>query len=106
MEKDAKGLLDREENKRVNTDGNRTSKSFVTETEDSKIEDDVLWPCAASKWYGKGYDAGMRQEMKEERLTKEEVDGGNTHNVRDEFDGAEGCGGGSGRVEKTDHVNH
>jgi len=29
---------------------------FVGETEDNKTED-VLWPCDASKRYGKGYDA-------------------------------------------------
>ena len=62
LEKDAKGLLDREENRRVYTDGDRTSKrSFIAETEGSKIEDDVLWPSDASKRYGKGYDAGVRR---------------------------------------------
>jgi len=35
-------------------------RDFVAETEGSKTEDDVLWPCDVSKWYGKGYDAGMR----------------------------------------------
>ena len=70
-EKDAKGLLDREENKRVDTDGDRTSKrSFVAETEGSKTEDDVLWSCDASKRYGKGYDAGMRRGKKEESRPK------------------------------------
>src|SRR6218665_657874 len=70
-EKDAKGLLDREENKRVDTDGDRTSKrSFVAETEGSKTEDGVLWPCDASKRYGKGYDAGMRRGKKEESRPK------------------------------------
>ena len=55
LEKDAKGLLDIEENKRVDTYGDRTSKmSFVAETEGSKTEDEVLWPCDASKRYGKG----------------------------------------------------
>ena len=48
---------------------------------------------------------GMRRGKKEERPTKEEVDGGNTRDVRDESGGVERCGGGSGRVEKTDHVN-
>ena len=46
---------------------------YVAETECSKTEDDVLWPCDASKRYGKGYDAGMR------RGKKEEADGRNTH---------------------------
>jgi len=109
LEKDAKGVLDREESKQVDTDGDRTSKrSFVaeSETEDSKTEDDILWPCDASKRYGKRlWYAGMRREKKEEKPTKEEVDAGNTHDVMDEFGGAEGCGGGAGRVEKTDHVN-
>ena len=69
-------------NESIFTDGDRTSKkSFVAETEGSKTEDDVLWPCDASKRYGKGYDAGMGQGKKEERLTKEELDGGNTHDV-------------------------
>jgi len=36
---------------------------------------------------------------------KKEMDGGNTQDVMDESGGAEGCGGGSGRVGKTDHVN-
>jgi len=31
------------------------------------------------------------------------ADGGNTHDVRDESGGAEGCGGKSGLVEKTNH---
>ena len=53
LEKHAKGLLDTEENKRVDTDRDRTSKrSFVAGTEGSKTEDDVLWPCDASKRYG------------------------------------------------------
>ena len=34
---------------------------------------------------------------------KEEVDGENTRYVVDESGGTEGCGGGLGRVEKTDH---
>src|SRR6218665_2831673 len=39
--------------------GDRTSKrGFVAETEGRKTENDVLWPCDAGKWYGKGYDAG------------------------------------------------
>ena len=39
----------------------------------------------------------------EERLSKEEMDGGNTHNVRDGPGGAEGCGRGSELMEKNDH---
>ena len=33
----------------------------------------------------------------------EEVDGGNTHDVRDESGEAEGCSGGSEPVEKNNH---
>ena len=40
---------------------------------------------------------------KKKRPSDEEVDGGNTRDVRDESGGAEGCGGGSGLVEKTNH---
>ena len=47
-----------------------------------------------NKRSGKGYDAGIRRGKKEERSSKEEVDGGNTHDVRDEPGGAEECGGG------------
>ena len=43
----------------------------------------------------------MREE--EKRPSDEEVGGENTHDVRDESSGAEGCGGGSGLVEKTNH---
>ena len=39
------------------------------------------------------YDAGTWRGKKEERPTNVEVDGGNTHHVRDESGGAEGCGG-------------
>jgi len=69
----------------------------------SKTEVDVLWPYDESKWYGKGYDAGIRRGTKKKRPSDEEVDGGNTYNVRDESGGAEGCGGRSGLVEKTNH---
>jgi len=41
------------------------------------------------------YDAGMWGGKKKERPSDEEVDGGNSHDVRDESGGAEGCGGGS-----------
>jgi len=30
----------------------------------SNIEVDVLWPCNESKWYGKGYDAGVGRGKK------------------------------------------
>ena len=65
---------------------------YVSETEGSKTEVDVLWPCDESKWYRKGYDAGKRRGKKKKRPSDEEVDGGNTHDVRDESGGAEGCG--------------
>ena len=65
-------------------------------------EDDYFWARDVSKRSGKEYDAGMQ----EERSSDEEVDGGNTHNVRDEPGGAEGCGGGSGLMEKTDRDGH
>ena len=39
----------------------RASTVTVAETEGSKPEDDVLWPCEVSKWYGKGYVVGMRR---------------------------------------------
>ena len=42
-------------------------------------------------------------KSKKKRSFDEEVDGGNTHNARDESGGAEGCGGGSELVEKTNH---
>ena len=63
---------------------------YFAETEGSKTEDDVFWPRNASKQSGKGYDAGMRRGNKEERSSKEEAGGGNTHDVRDEPGGAEG----------------
>jgi len=78
----------------------------VAETEGSKTEVDLLWPCDESKWYGKEYDAGIRIGKKKKRPSDEDVDGGNTHDVRDESGEAEGCGGGSGlaralRVDST-----
>jgi len=42
-------------------------------------------------------------ETEEERPSEEEVDGGNTRDVRDESGGAERCGRVSGLVEKIDH---
>src|SRR6218665_3269037 len=56
----------------------------------SKIEVGVLWPCDESKWYGKGYDAGIRRGKKKKKPSDEEVDRGNTHDVRDESGGALG----------------
>jgi len=48
-------------------------------------------------------DAGLRRRKKKERSSDKEMDGGNTHDVRDGPDGAEGCGGRSRIVEKNDH---
>ena len=39
----------------------------LVETEGSKTEVDVLWPRDESKWYGKGYDAGIRRGKKKKR---------------------------------------
>jgi len=44
----------------------------------------------------------MQRVNKEERPSEEEVDGGNAHDVRDESDEAEGCGGGSRLMKKTE----
>jgi len=41
-----------------------------------------------------------RRGKKEEKSSKEEVDGGNTHGVRDEPGGAEGCGEKSGLCKR------
>src|SRR6218665_1024299 len=63
--------------------GLRTCKRrYVAETEGSKTEVDGLWPPYESKWYGKEFDAGMRRGKKKKRSSDEEVDGGNTHDVR------------------------
>ena len=50
--------------------------------------------------YRKGYDARIWRGKKKKKPSNKEVDGGNTHDVRDESGGAEGCGGESGLVEK------
>jgi len=59
---------------------------YVAETEGSKTEDEVLRPCDESKWYGQGYDAGIRRGKKKKSPSDEEVDGQNAHDVRDESD--------------------
>jgi len=48
----------------------------------------------------------MWRMKKEERLSEEEMDGRNTRDVRNGPGGAEGCGGGSELIEKTDHDGH
>ena len=45
----------------------------------------------------------MWRGKKKERPFEEEVDEGNTYDVRDESGETEGCGGGSGLEEKTDN---
>src|SRR6218665_1453696 len=64
--------------------GLRTCKRrYVAETEGSKTEVDGLWPPYESKWYGNGkWHVGMRRGKKKKRSSDEEVDGGNTHDVR------------------------
>lgn len=47
----------------------------------------------------------MRRRKNEERSSEEEMDGGTTHDVRDESGRTEGCSEVSGHVEKTDHVD-
>ena len=52
-----------------------------------------------------GRDMMLARGKKKKRPSDEEVDGGKTHDVRDESGGAEGCGGESGLVEKIMYVH-
>src|SRR6218665_1198096 len=80
----------------INTHIHTYKRRYVAETEGSKAGVDVLWACDERKCHGERYHDGIRRGRQKKRLSDEEVDGGNTHDVRNGSCGAEGCGGGSG----------
>ena len=106
LEENAEGSLDREEDKRMYklTEGDRTlEREYDIGTESGKTEDDVFWTRDASKWSGKGDDAGMWRGKTKEETTTKEMDGGDTRDNEDEPPGAERGDERSEHIERFDY---
>src|SRR6218665_1738724 len=84
LEKDAEGGVDREENERGDTAGDRgNERRLVIVTENHKTEDDDL------RARDEGDDGGMRRREEEERTVEEHIDEGDAGGSGDEPGGAE-----------------
>ena len=78
MEEDAEGGLDRKENKRVDTAGDRgNERRLVIVTASHKTEDDVFRARDEGGRSGED-DVGVQRGEEENSTTEEKVDGGDT----------------------------
>ena len=87
---DVDGGVDRKENKRVNTAGDRGNEGrVIIVTESHKTEDDVFRARDEGGQSGEGDDVGVWRGNEEEETTEEKVNGGDPG------------GNGSGRAERS-----